>query len=1162
MARWHSPLVAQDRSPVDRWHKRPAFGQTFPILPPATAPLDHLASHYAAKRRRFTWLIATCVATLATCVATPALQAQPAATPLDPQHVAKVKQGLELFQKEVRPVLVGRCVKCHGGDKTEAQFDLNTREGLLKAGADGVQVVAGKPAESRLVKLIAHTVEPSMPEDGAKLPDNQIAAIGRWIELGAPYDKPLVEKESRPDAWVAKRIDPEAKEFWSFQPLRRVEPPPAANAAWSRNPLDRFLWQALTAKGLAPNSPASRRQWIRRVHFDLVGLPPAPADVERFVADNDPQAHEKVVDRLLESPHYGERWGRHWLDAARFAESHGFEQDYDRPHAFHYRDFVIQALNRDLPYDEFVRWQIAGDEIAPHEPLAMMATGFLGAGVFPTQLTEKEFEPARYDELDDMVATLGTSMLGLTIGCARCHDHKFDPIPAADYYRMVATFATAIRSNVELELDSSETAAAKRTWELARQPLADELQRWESQQLPARFDAWLADRRAKAAAKPPANDPAKVKGDAPSDAAAKAATDTASDPAKHWLTLDLVSAISAGKATLSKQADGSYLATGANVDFDTYTLVAETYLPSLRALRLDALPDPSMTKGGPGRAFNGNFALGSLAVSAEPLDRSKPAAPVKLVKPRATFEQNNGTLSIAASLDTDPKSGWAIDPQFGKPQAAAFEFAEPVGYPQGTRLTVTLKFTVNNQHNLGRTRLAITSAAEPLPLDAAPRSQLQTELLAELDRTAGDLPAALRQRALAWYRGQEPEWVALSDKLAKHDATKPQPKKTQVMVVSENVKPIPHHADGRGFPHFYKDTFFLKRGDVTQRHGPATPDFLQILLPARDPNATPGAALARWQVAAPPEATTSYRRRALANWLTDAEQGAGQLLARVIVNRLWHHHFGRGIVATPNDFGRQGLRPSHPELLDYLATELIRGGWKLKPIHRLMLSTAAYRQGSQLDEADQRVDPENQWLWRFPPARLQAEIIRDNMLAVSGQLDPKMFGPGSLDEGHKRRSIYFMIKRSRLIASMQLFDAPEPLVSVGGRPSTTIAPQALMFLNSPHVRGYAKGFAKRLLAEQAAAPAPAAAPTPSPAAATPGAKPAAATAASFEPLVTRGYLTALARPPAAEELRDDAEFLAGQAESYRAAGNPQPVEAALADFCQVLMSLNEFIFIE
>jgi hypothetical protein len=774
-------------------------------------------------------------------------------------------------------------------------------------------------------------------------------------------------------------------------------------------------------------------------------------------------------------------------------------------------------------------------------------------------LTEKEFEPARYDELDDMVATLGTSMLGLTIGCARCHDHKFDPIPAADYYRMVATFATAIRSNVELELDTAETAATLRTWETARQPLADDLLRWESQQLPARFDAWLAARRSQAATKPaasgPANTPANTPANSPANSPANTNADSVSDPAKQWLTLELVSATSAGKATLTKQEDGSWLATGANVDFDTYTFVAETYLPAVRALRLDALPDPSMTHGGPGRAANGNFALGTLSVTAEPLDGSKPATPVKLRKPRATFEQNSGSLSIAASLDNDPKSGWAIDPQFGKPQAAAFEFAEPVGGPQGTRLTVTMKFTVNNQHNLGRPRLSITAAEAPLPLDAAPRSQGQTELLAELDRTTGELPAKLRQSALTWYRGQEPEWVALRDKLAKHDATKPQPKKTQVMVVSENVKPIPHHADGRGFPHFYKDTFFLKRGDVTQRHGPATPDFLQVLLPARDPNDSPGATLARWQVAAPPEATTSYRRRALANWITDAEHGAGQLLARVIVNRLWHHHFGRGIVATPNDFGRQGLRPSHPELLDYLATELIRGGWKLKPIHRLMLSTAAYRQSSQLDEADQKLDPENQWLWRFSPARLQAEIIRDNMLAVSGQLDPRMFGPGSLDEGHKRRSIYFMIKRSKLIASMQLFDAPEPLVSIGGRPSTTIAPQALMFLNSPHVRGYAKGFAKRLIAEQSAPPA-----ATSPAATSPA--PTANAPTAMEVLVTRGYLTALGRPPAADELRDDAAFLAGQSDSYRAAGNPQPLEAALADFCQVLMSLNEFIFIE
>jgi Protein of unknown function (DUF1553) len=290
-----------------------------------------------------------------------------------------------------------------------------------------------------------------------------------------------------------------------------------------------------------------------------------------------------------------------------------------------------------------------------------------------------------------------------------------------------------------------------------------------------------------------------------------------------------------------------------------------------------------------------------------------------------------------------------------------------------------------------------------------------------------------------------------------------------------------------------------------------------------------------WQVAPPAGCKTSYRRRSLANWITDTEYGAAHLTARVIVNRLWQHHFGRGIVATPNDFGMQGARPTHPELLDWLAGELIRGGWRLKPIHKLIMTSATYMQSGQFDPADAKIDPENIWLWRRAPQRLEAELIRDSMLAVSGTLDRTLYGPGTLDEGHRRRSIYFMIKRSKLVPMMQLFDQPEPLVSVGGRPSTTIAPQALAFLNSQHIRGYAHNFAKRLLPAFDKSPTDA---------------------------VRQGYQTAVGRPPDDDELSSSVAFLAAQEKSYVAAEKSDARELALADFCQVLLGLNEFVYVE
>ncbi|MFM8253444.1 MAG: DUF1549 domain-containing protein, partial [Planctomycetota bacterium] len=789
---------------------------------------------------------------------------KPAAESLDPQHAQKMKAGLELFQKEVRPVLVGRCVKCHGGEMTEGEFDLNTREALLKASENGPQVVAGKPQESRLLKLIRQEIEPKMPEDGAKLPDRQIAAITQWIELGAPYDKPLVDKNVRPDAWINNQIAPEARQFWSFQPLRRLAPPNVRDGAWCQTPVDHFVLAKLEEKQLTPNRLTSRERLIRRAYFDVLGLPPTPQEIDAFVADQDPQAYAKLLDRLFENPHYGERWGRHWLDVARFAESHGFEQDYDRPHAYHYRDFVIRALNDDMPYDQFVRWQIAGDEFEPQNPLAMMATGFLGAGVFPTQLTEKEFEPARYDELDDMVSTLGTAMLGLTIGCARCHDHKFDPIPAADYYRLAATFSTAIRSNVELELQSAETKQQLEMWQRDHEPLVAAVREYEKTALPAKFDTWLKERRAKAGKSEAATEP---KSSAPGGAPAGTSPTTPAAVSPAWYILEPVQAVSKGGATLTKQDDGSLVATGQNPDFDQYTIVAQTHLTNITALRLEAMAHDSLVRKGPGRAPNGNIGLSRIRVTAAPLDGQGEPLTLKLLNPRATFQQNDSSLSIASALDDNAKSGWAVDPQFGKDHAASFDVEKPFGFPQGTKLTITLEFDLNNFHNIGRPRLAISTAAVPVALDGSAQPQHVVETLAFLDKSTEPLTEAQRARVLTWYRTTDAMWKALQDRVVQHEQQKPQAKRSPVMIVSEGVKPIPHHADGRGFPHFYAETSFLKRGDVTQKQGVATQDFLQVLMPARAA-ATSSATLTRWQSAAVEGSKTSQRRKTLANWIT------------------------------------------------------------------------------------------------------------------------------------------------------------------------------------------------------------------------------------------------------------------------------------------------------
>ena len=821
--------------------------------------------------------------------------------PATAEHAAQMAKGAELFNGGVGKLLADNCVKCHGGEKgVKGDLDLATRETLLKGGETGPAVVPGKSAESLLMKSIRHEEKGlKMPKKADKLPDSEIAKIAAWIDLGAPYGRPLVAGRVERDR---SKVTDEDRKWWSFQKLASTQPPAVKNQEWCRTPIDRFVLAKLEGRGLAPNSVAEKRTLIRRAYFDLIGLPPTPEQADRFLADTAPDAYGKVIDELLASPHHGERWGRHWLDLARYAESHGYEQDYDRPNAWHYRDFVIRALNADQPFDEFVRWQIAGDELAPDNPEAWKATGFLAAGTHATQITANQAEKERYDELDDMAATIGTSMLGLTVGCARCHDHKFDPIPARDYYRLVSTFTKTVRSDYSLILNPDNFKPAKAQWDTTKAALVAERERFEKEQLPLRLAEW--EKRAETGVKLPAD------------------------------------------------------------------------------------------------------AQAALAV---------PAA----------------------------------------------------------------------------------------------------------QRTAAQHAALLK-----WWRTQDVEWRKLDSAVSAHAATEPKPQKVTALICSEGVPAVRNHTQG---PDFYDQTFFLARGDLGKKQGEAAPGFLQILA---------GAPEQRWITPPPAGSRTPWKRASLAKWLTDSEAGAGHLLARVIVNRRWQHHFGRGIVATPSDFGAQGEKPTHPELLDWLAAELIRGGWKLKPMHRLMMTSAAYMQGAEIGDGRSEIakaraaDPANTLLWRHPRRRLEGEVIRDSILAVTGALDTKMFGAGTLDGAMKRRAIYFQIKRSQLPPMMITFDAPDTLGSLGHRSSTTVAPQALLLMNNAQIRSSARAWAKALAAQPAA------------------------------DAVKRAYLAALARPPADDELAMAAEFLRTQTESYKTAGKGDAAELALTDFCQSLVSLNEFVYVE
>lgn len=1012
------------------------------------------------------------------------------------------QESLAFFESKIRPVLVEQCYSCHSQEaatkgKLKGGLYLDSRDGMLRGGDTGPALSSEHSEESLILKALRYE-EYEMPPSG-KLSANIIEDFERWVAQGA------VDPRRAAEPIKQKGMDLESgRKFWSLQPLGSIRPASGAH------PVDAFIRAAQEAKDLAPSEMADPRVLVRRAWFDLLGIPPTPEELQEAIASLGVPEGQKgtvskaawsaLIDRLLERPEYGERWARHWMDIARFAESFGYEQDYDRPNAYHYRDFLIRAFNQDMPFDQMARWQIAGDELAPENPLAWMATGFLGAGAFPTQLTEREFESTRYNELDDMTATTSVAFLGLSIGCARCHDHKFDPISSEDYYRFAASFTAAIRSEKTLDLDPEANEKIAAEHKLKLEALRRELMAYEAEQLPLELAKFVSQR---------GNDPAK----------------SLNDP---WRNLR--GEIQSSTASQFKlQTDGSYLAIGDAPNQDKITFTAALPAGQWTALRIEALADPTLPRQGPGRADNGNFALGNLTVE----HLAKDQEPTKLVleQPQATHQQNADSLSIAASIDADLVSGWAIDGQIGKSQAAVFRIANAISTVESDRLRMTLLFHhPNAKHAMGRMRFSISKAPSP-PIevggDAPPADVLEAiAQIAEKLPMTKELPSSdAWKTALAWYKSVDPQWSQLNSKLTKLQADGPAFRRTNVLVTTEGEPHVPHHADGRGYPHFYPETHLLRRGDVDQKVSVVSPGFPKVFL--KDPNAP---AELSWKDSTKSNSKSSYRRAALANWLTDTTDGTGALVARVIVNRLWQHHFGRGLVATPNDFGSTGQKPTHPELLDWMAQELIDQGWKLKALHRQLMTSETYMQTNRMpDDPRLKSDPDNLLWWHRPPRRLEAESIRDSMLVVSGLLDRTMYGPGTLDPNMKRRSIYFFIKRSQLVPMMMLFDWPEHLVSIGQRQTTTIAPQALAFMNNPIARAAAEALANQLSDVQR---------------------------------IDEVFLKVLSRLPTDAERQAAFRFIA-QAQKTRQEQNvSQPEKMAIADFCQILLCANEFIYVD
>jgi hypothetical protein len=839
------------------------------------------------------------------------------------------------FEREIRPILRSSCETCHGELKVSG-FDLRTRDGALKGGDQGVAIVPGSADQSRLYRRIAGLEQPSMPMKGTLTPE-QVAAIKAWIDQGAHWEVSGSETAAAPGQRAAAlaalenmEIPATARNYWAFKlPVQS----PVPDVAAFKNPIDRFLERARQDKGLTAAPPASRLTLLRRAYLDLIGLPPSPGEAAAFLADAAPGAWDRLIDRLLASPHYGERWGRHWLDVARYADSSGFEQDYDRPNAWRYRDYVIRSFNSDKPYDVFLKEQFAGDELEARTDETMIATGFLRAGP-RVAFREKDNPERRYDYLDDLIATMGRGVLGLTVQCARCHNHKFDPIPQKDYYSLVASFFGYVetthplvqRTQAEayekaLKDVESRQAALKAEIKTIEAPYQDRLKQEAYKQFPENVQLAIA--------KP----------------------ESERTPGEQLLAQQVVEQINVSRAV-------------------------DKVLTPDEAARKKALTDQIAA-----------------------LDKEKP------------------TPIPTAEIVTDGDYRFAPDGHGD----------EVIGCPK-CRVT-----------------------------DAASGSFLHTG-----------------------------------------------PDRYQV-----------------------PPSYFLIRGDANSKGSLMKPGFVTAATYGHPPPEMP-----------PADGRTSGRRRALAEWLASPQN---PLTARVIVNRIWHHHFGRGIVPTLDNFGKMGDQPTHPELLDYLAVEFMNRGWSIKQMHRLIMTSAAYQMASAYDDAgDREKDPQNQYLWRFRAQRLDAEIVRDRILTAGGGINltvggPPVFPPlpkellASVSTGiwkneedgpsAWRRSVYVYRRRGLVFPMFQVFDLPEQNITAGARNVSTVPTQALMLLNDPFVLRQAQMFADRVRKDAGDDPAS---------------------------QIDLAYRIALTRPPTDSELKVALESLKTR---------------SLVDLTDVLFNLNEFVYI-
>jgi len=911
------------------------------------------------------------------------------------------------FAKEIEPILIKRCSECHGPDKQKADLRLDTRAAALKPAKSGkIALVPGKASTSEILLRVTSTdPDEVMPPKGGRLSDAEVAALRKWIDDGATWPE----------------TDP--TKHWAFQPPVHGAPPSVKDAPWVRNDVDRFILARLEKEGLHPRPEADRHTLARRLSLDITGLPPSWSEIQAFVGDTSPDAYEKLVDRLLASPHRGEHMARGWLDLARYADSNGYQVDLARS-IWPYREWVINAFNRNQRFDQFTIDQLAGDLLPSPTVEQKIATGFNRN----TKLNDEgggDAEEYRVKAVKDRVATVGTAWLGLTLSCAECHTHKYDPITHDDYYKFYAFFNNTTDGgnyspapNIEVpkpDLSQTEGYVRQRLEQTRRDLAAAETKRAAEQ---ARWEKQVAK-----------------KGDV-------------------WRVLDLKDITSTGGSSYTNLPDGSVLGTGVNPIYDTITISADTDLTGITAVLLEVLPDPSLPKNGPGRwGASGNFILDEFSFSAAPKAGPMPAdTNLFFVKATADWEQQYYKAEHA--IDRNPKTGWAIGPQFGQRHFLIADLKDPAGYKGGSKLTFRFDHYHGNSHCIGRFRISVTTEK-----DAAARWPVADEI-----RQIAAAPAAKRSpdqaaKLVAHHRTADPRIRDLERerfRLEQREKALAGQKFTS-LIVAERSEPQP------------RQTYVHLRGD--------------FLTKGNDVSAGVPAVFPQLPAGAKPD------RLALAKWLVDP---ANPLTARVTMNRLWEQSFGTGIVKTSEDFGRQGEAPSHQDLLDWLATEFVRTGWDIKAMQKLILMSATYRQDAATDAGRMEKDFYNRLLSRGPRFRMDAEMIRDHALAVSGLLNPKLGGPSvypvqvptlwkeigflrpeigmdewPVSEGPDlyRRAIYTFWRRVCTYPTLATFDAPSREVCVARRPRTNTPLQALAALNEPTLLEAARVFAQRVLTE-------------------------------------------------------------------------------------------------